>query len=149
MLAPTAVVNNKWITISSPIYTQREKENILNTNECKAPAVYLAHATASISAWAFLYSSSLFARADLRSITAGSSSNKDDNCLFCTFFKVLKHQKTLIQTSGKWKLLHAQHNGHTWLFNDSNWKLLCNLIIYFNNIKQTDQYSRKEASPHN
>lgn len=43
----------------------------------------LAHATESISAWALLYSSNLFARAVLRSIIAGSSSNNFPSCFPC------------------------------------------------------------------
>lgn len=44
---------------------------------------YLAHAAASISDCAFLYNSSLLARAILRSIMAGCSSSKDPNSFPC------------------------------------------------------------------
>ena len=44
---------------------------------------YLDHATASISDWALRYSSSLFARLVLRSMTAGSSSRSLESCFIC------------------------------------------------------------------
>ena len=44
---------------------------------------YLDQATASISACALLYNSSLLARAARRSMTAGSSFNNDDSCFCC------------------------------------------------------------------
>jgi len=45
--------------------------------------IYLDQATASISAWALRYNSSLFARALRRSIIAGSSFSKEDSRLVC------------------------------------------------------------------
>ncbi|MFS7925044.1 hypothetical protein Hanom_Chr04g00279791 [Helianthus anomalus] len=46
-------------------------------------ADYLAHATASTSAWADLYNSSLLAKSNRLCIIAGSSSSSLANCLPC------------------------------------------------------------------
>jgi hypothetical protein len=64
--------------------------------------IYLDQATASISACALLYNSSLFAMAARRSMTAGSSFSNDDNCFCCKDqFKSQLHSSSDISNSIK------------------------------------------------
>jgi hypothetical protein len=62
---------------------RRENRQTRGKNRYLGHQDYLDHATASISDWALRYSSSLFARLVLRSMTAGSSSRSLESCFIC------------------------------------------------------------------